>query len=524
MATTEGAALGDWDMFCERIAPELKKLDVARDSIDLVKAELFMAAISFVDNRRRDEEARTVGSLEREFADLAALPTSRLGQRLTILSDFELAAFFGAMPGAAVELSIDGGGDHRRLLPETGDLATAAFKTLTRLGDDGVRASGLVYRRRTETIADRIPADAPVDKLARFIAGLVDIVVAGGDGDDRKQRRIRSIMNMLLTIGSLGSATVHKAITERFSFIPDLHGKAALVEEIAPLCLEDAKTAGIPAHALATAVFHGFLKHSPASERRAVLTLFARVFPEAFARFASFLAARFEIQYRLQDAARGARRDAGRWNGAHAGWKLIDEVLETVWPDAGKKLNFRQRDAVFAIVEAIMEFVDGGRRDQTKAAKRRRLVDGVLETDNVANVANVSVNREHITMLAALRSAIHKLDVVLGVLNRGALFELEPISCTNPDARTEPEELRRTIAALQLWRRKLDEKRDLGQYERATSAEPNATGTRIALPRMPQVKAEGLAEDEVAIGKIVAAARTLMPHVPDRPPLNSSSR
>jgi hypothetical protein len=523
VATTEESAVGDWDMFCERIAPELKKLDVARDSIDLVKAELFMAAISFVDNRRRDEEARTVGSLEREFADLAALPASRLGQRLTILGNFELAVFFGVMPGAAVELSIDGG-DHRRLLPETGNLATAAFKTLTRLGDDGVRASGLVYRRRAETIADRIPADAPVDKLSRFIAGLVDIVVAGGDGDDRKQRRIRSIMNMLLTIGSLGSATVHTAITERFSSISDLHGKVTLVAEIAPLCLEEAKTAGIPAHALATAVFHGFLEYSPALERRGILTLFARVFPEAFARFASFLAARFEIQYRLQDAARAARRDAGRWNGAHAGWNLIEEVLEAVWPDAGKKLNFRQRDAVFAIVEAIIGFVDGGRRDQTRAAKRTRLVDGVVETDNVANVANVSVNREHVAVMASLRSGIHKLDVVLGVLNRGALFELESVSRMNPDAGTRPEELPRTIAALQLWRRKLDEKRDLGQYERATSDEPNATGARIALPRMPQVKAEGLAEDDVAIGKIVAAARTLMPHVPDRPPLNSSSR
>jgi hypothetical protein len=77
MAATKETASGDWDMFCERIAPELKKLDVARDSVGMVNAELFMAAMTFVDNRRLDEEARTVGSLERELADLASLPASR---------------------------------------------------------------------------------------------------------------------------------------------------------------------------------------------------------------------------------------------------------------------------------------------------------------------------------------------------------------------------------------------------------------------------------------------------------------
>jgi len=126
-------------------------------------------------------------------------------------------------------------------------------------------------------------------------------------------------------------------------------------------------------------------------------------------------------------------------------------------------------------------------------------------------MANVFVNREHVAMLASLRSAIHKLDIVLGVLDRRALFELEPVYRTNPDARTELEELRRTIAALQLWRRELIHKRQRGEYERAAQSEPRATGARIVLPRMPQVGAEALTVDEAAIRKIVAAAQALMP-------------
>lgn len=44
MAVTEEALAGDWDMFCERIEPEPRKLGLAHDSIDGVKAELFLAA------------------------------------------------------------------------------------------------------------------------------------------------------------------------------------------------------------------------------------------------------------------------------------------------------------------------------------------------------------------------------------------------------------------------------------------------------------------------------------------------
>jgi hypothetical protein len=497
------------------IAPWLSVLGLfSGDVVD----ELAVAMVDFLHDRKLDAGSHTAGHVKRVLLELAS--GSRMDAKLTVMDEFELGVFFGELPGASVELSIDDGERHRRVLSEDNVLFSTAFKTLTRLGDDGVPSAGLVYRRRAETIADRIPPDASPGELADFIAGLSTIVLEGSETRARKSRRIGLIVDRLVAVGSLGNASVSSALEMHFAGL-DLTGQAALAGEIAHLCLDDADAAGGLPHALARFVFDEFLDNVAPSERRSLLRLFARCFPDALAGFAGVLAEQIDCQYRLEDDARSARRDARRWHEAHAGWKLIDGVLEIVWPDPGKGMGPRQRDAVAEIVRSILAFFGDGdplEPAEARAAKRgsrnrRQMTDIGLESAVVANIANVSVNGEHVAVLAALRSAIHKLDVVLRVLDRRALFELEPNASTDCEVRTELDKLRRTIGALQLWRRELTHKRQRGEYERDALSEPRVIGARIPLPRMPQVKAEGLAGNEAAIRKVVAAAHVLIPHI-----------
>ncbi|MEX4008483.1 hypothetical protein [Neoaquamicrobium sediminum] len=498
----------------DEIAPWLRVLGLfPGDVVD----ELAAAMVDFLHCRKLDAGSHTAGTVKRVLLELAT--DSRIDAKLTIMDEFVLGAFFGEVPGASIELSIGGGGQHRRLLPEGEAPFAATFKTLSRLGDDGIPSTGVVYRRRAETLADRIPPDASPGDLAGFVAGLATIVLEGAGTSARKTRRIGSIADRLVAVGSPGDTSVSSALGSHFAGL-DLPGQAAFIGEIAPPCLEDAAAKGL-SDALVRLIFQELLDHVASSERRALLRLFARFFPDALTGFAGLLAERVELQYRLENDARSARRDARRWHEAHAGWKLIDAVLEIVWPDPGKGMGRRERAAGVEIVRAMMAFFGGGDQaddDGDKAAKRgsrirRQVTDEGLQSAYVANVANVSVNREHVDVLASLRSVIHKLDIVLGVLDRRALFELEPNSSSDPAVRKELDELRCAIGALQLWRRELTYKRQRGEYERDASSEPRATGARVVLPRMPQVKAEGMAENETAIRKIVAAAQVLVPDI-----------
>ncbi|TWG49857.1 hypothetical protein L610_003900000050 [Aminobacter sp. J44] len=499
----------------DEIVPWLRVLGLfPGDVVD----ELAAAMVDFLHCRKLDAGSHTAGTVKRVLLELAT--ESRIDAKLTIMDEFVLGAFFGEVPGASIELSIDGDGQHRRLLPEGEARFAATFKTLSRLGDNGIPSTGVVYRRRAETLADRIPPDASPGDLAGFVAALATIVLEGAGTPVRKTRRIGLIADRLVAVGSLGNISVSSALGSHFAGL-DLPGQVAFIGEIASFCLEDADVAGELSHALVRLIFEESLDHVALSERRVVLKLFARFFPDALTGFARGLTERVGRQYRLENDARSARRDARRWHEAHAGWKLIDAVLEIVWPDPGKGMGPRQRAAAVEIVRAMIAFFGGGDQaegEEEKAAIRgsrirRQVTDEGLESADVANVANVSVNREHVDVLASLRSAIHKLDIVLGVLDRRALFELEPNSSSDHAVRKELDELRRAIGALQLWRRELTYKRQRGEYERDASSEPRATGARIALPRMPQVKAEGLAENETAIRKIIAAAQVLVPNI-----------
>lgn len=529
MAAADLIPGNSWDEFCEDIEPHLKVLDVLPGN---VKAELFAATGTFLDNRSLDEKACTVGHLRQELLDLASLSAPRLELRLAALTGFELAAFFSEMPGAAIKLSIKSGDGrngkrHARLLPEKRSLFGAAFKTLTRLGDNDAAPTGLVYRRHADTIADHVLASASIEDLSRLVAGLAGLIVEGAEPDERKERRIGWIANRLLLAGSLGSGAIYSALVIRFrEFV--LAEKAAFVAEIALPCLEDAEVAGGAASALAKLILEEFLKYAPASERRSILILLARTSPDAFAEFAQLLADRLKAQYRLeakpQDGEENAkwsgRLDARRWYEAHAGWKLIDDVLDVIWPTERYEPDRKQRVAITAIVQHIIVFADEGFAGKTKTPGKagggdgRRLIRAAGDNEQAVTTANRTANSEHVKKLIALRSGIQKLDIVLGILDRRALFELEPKSRSCPQAAQELGELWPTIDALQLWRCQLEDKREFGDYERVNFSEPRATGARIQIPRMPQVKSRTLAGDEAAIAKIITAAQPLLARKP----------
>lgn len=518
-ADAESFPKGNLDTFREAIEHHLSILGLSTDN---VIADLFVATQNFRRNRELDERSSTAGHLKRRLLDLAALSGHRVERHLAALEDFERAPFFGLMPGSAVELSIDGSADNARLLPNDGSLLGSAFKTLTRLGDNELAPTGLVYRRRTYGIADQLPFDASVNDLSSFLTGLARIVAESATSAEQRDRRIRSIAERLLVAGSLGCAIIYSALSDRFSG-GAIDEQIVLLEEITPLCLQEVQSPGGEARTLGTLIFHEFVEQAPASDQKQILILFAKSFPNALLEFARVLAEQIDTQYRVAASPRSSRRDARRWHEAHAGWKLIDEVLDAVWPSSRREPRKDERNAIFDIVQQIMAFADegvprrphrGGEKEPVRERKnpgRKRLIGEVRERDGVPNAGNFMVNQDHVETLIGLRAGIGKLDVVLGMLDRKALFELEPKSRTEPAAARELDDLRRSIAALQLWRRELAHKRERGEYERVKLTEPRAVGTRVTLPRMPQVKGETLAQNDAAVQKIIAAAQVLRP-------------
>lgn len=487
-------------------------------STDRVIADLVLAARNFIRNREFDERSETAGHLKQDLLDLAGRTGPRLEGWLNGKKDFQLAPFFGAMPGASIELSIDGK-DHVRLLPDDERLFAASVKTLTRVGDDGVASTGLVHRRRVAGLGEQIPHDAPLDEMAQLLSGLVRIAPASGAMRRRYDHLFAIIAGPLLVVGSLGSVTIFRALLEQLSEVT-ADERIAVLEEITPLCLrdiEDVSAGG--AHALACQILQQIADQATATERRQILHLFARIFPEALAGFARVLAGRIDPHYRLEQSPRSGRRDARRWHEAHAGWKLIDEVLDAVSTTNRREPEAQEREVVASIVWQIIAFAN---EIQPPAKPPTRRLTGPVRGDKggriraagddvrVPNVGSHMVNEDHVKQLIGLRNAISKIDVVLGILDRKALFDLEPRSLVDADARCELADLRQNIDALQLWRRELEQVRERGEYERVQPTEPRPAGARVAVPRMPQVKAEALAAgDEAAIAKIVAAAQIL---------------
>lgn len=501
--------------FRENIEPHLSFLHI---STDRVIADLVLATRNFIRNRELDERSETAGHLKRDLLDLADRTGSGLERWLTERKDFQLALFFGAMPGASIELSIDGE-DHVRLLSDDDRLVAASVKSLTRVGDDGMASTGLVHRRRVAGLGEQIPHDAPIDEMARLLSGLARIAPESGAMRHRHDHLFAMIAGPLLVAGSLGSAAIFRALLEQLSEAA-AGERIAVLEEIIPLCLrdiEDVSASG--AHALACQIVQAIADQAAATERRQMLLLFARIFPEALAGFARVLAWRIDPHYRLEQSPRSGRRDARRWHEAHAGWKLIDEVLDAVSTTKRNGPGSQERKAITSIVWEIIAFANGIRPPAEPPARRRTgsvrgdkggRIRAVGDDERVPNVGNHMVNEDHVKQLIRLRNAIGNIDVVLGILDRKALFDLEPRSFADPDARCELADLRQSIAALQLWRRELEHVRERGEYERVQLTEPRATGARVAVPRMPQVKAEALAiGDEAAIAKIIAAAQVL---------------
>lgn len=492
-------------------------LSVAGISTDRITVDLVLAARNFIRNRELDDGSETAGHLKRDLLDLAGRTGPKLERWLSERKDFQLALFFGAMPGASIELSIDGK-NHVRLLPDDASLVAASVKTLTRVGDDGVAPTGFVRRRRVAGLGERIPHDTPIDEMARFLSGLARIAPASGAMSHRHNHLFAMIAGPLLVAGSLGSETIFRALLEQLSGAA-FDERIAVLEEIAPLCLrdiEDVSAGG--AHALARYILQEIADQATATERRQALLLFARIFPEALADFARVLAGRIDQHYRLEQSPRLGRLDARRWHEAHAGWKLIDEVLDAISETNGKEPGQRERKAVTSIVWEIIAFANEIRPPEEPPRRgtgpvredKRGRISAAGDDHTVPNVGNHMVNEDHVKQLIGLRNAIGKIDVVLGILDRKALFDLEPRSVADADARREVGDLRQNIDALQVWRRALEQVREQGDYERGRPTEPRATGARVAVPRMPQVKAEALAAgDETAIAKIVAAAQVL---------------
>lgn len=315
----------DWNSELER---NLAILDVrARDAI----CDLELAVWNFLRNRSLAERSKRAGHLKNELADLAKLSGNAVALRFGRLDSFELDPFFGIMPGASIELSIDNKA-HLRLLPDDDALLAASVKTQVRHGDNGIAPTGLLYLRRSTGIAGRILKNASMDELARFLMGLAGIGAEPDIPMHRREQLLLLVGRHLLVAGSLGSSMLFRALDDELA-TATFDEKLALLDDIVLLCLQDVEDMTGSAHALASVIFAKVADWALPAERKRILLLYSQLFSREFADFASVLSKRVDTQYRLEESVRSGRRDARRWHEAHAGWLLIDEVLRPKrWP------------------------------------------------------------------------------------------------------------------------------------------------------------------------------------------------
>lgn len=458
--------------------------------------DLEVAAIRFRQNRRLDDAARTDRDLVEELKDFAKRSDAEMTKRLTQLPAAVVDALCGVFPGHRLEVVQSGTSDSEgnprgHLLPDDDDLLAETLKNLWRSPAKG-SGRGLAILRRTEQIAECIPVSVTSRMLCDLIGKIVDVIEASALGKFQIPASLISLSEPFLRAGSKGSPILHQAAVNLYREAVADQTLGAVMRETLPLIIQDLDTwiegvDGVAREVCIRAITR-VLDEVSTADRRRVLQAIQALDPQAFRAFCQRLTGAISQQYGGEGDQRGKERNSRRWSEAHAGWHLIVDVLETAWPPEFGSLDNRSKPAVIELIQATIDFADPS-LPVGSGIKDRVPKDAITtsEREDVHNRANAAVNAEHVSDIASMRLAVFELNATMATLDRELVWTIERIPNPDPAMKERAQHLRRTVEALQTWRRELTRRLRQGDYQKGAAGRKRkrATGPKIEIPVVP---------------------------------------
>lgn len=471
------------------------------DNVPILRHEAILndleaAAIRFRQNRRLDDAARTDRDLVEELKDFAKRSDTEMTIRLALLPATVVDALCGVFPGHRLQVvpyrvSDQGSSSGGYLLPDDDALLTETLKNLWRSPADGP-GRGQVMLRRTERIAECIPVSATSGMLCHLIGKIVDAIEASASCKLQIHANLTCLSEPFLRAGSKGSPILHQAAVNLYREAAADQTLGAVMRETLPLIIQDMDTwiegvDGVAREVCIRAITR-LLDEVSTADRRRVLQAIQGLDTQAFRACCQRLTGAISLQYGGEGEQRGKERDTRRWSEAHAGWHLIVEVLETAWPPELGSLDNRSKPAVIELIQATMDFADPS-LPVGSGIKDRVPKDAITtsEREDVHNRANAAVNAEHVSDIASMRLAVFELNSIMAALDRELLWKTERISNPDPAEKERAQHLRRTVEALQTWRRELTRRLRQGDYLKGAAGRKRkrATGPKIEIPVVP---------------------------------------
>lgn len=508
----------DLDHFHSFVKPACRHLglDPARTEADLLE-------ISERYSRLRMEEVNVarVSTVVQQLGDIHDAPMDkRWPRRFDGLDPWTVLALVGGFPVASTTLS-EACFDHER----PGALETAGRRRYVPAANDDIErqemkravdesASGFVVRRRLPGFFEFLCIHATAANLSAMMAGMGHAIRCSDISEDEKHDLAQRLASRVLAVSRMvdGQSVIAyerawQSASDRTALVLEfMEGQVGkMVDEVRPVAGERTDAARFFAELL-----EGFFKEIDQGLQKAGLLALARANDAGFRVALGEIKLRLERQYDKETNPTGLGRRMTRDYSAHAGWRLITEVLDVAWPSNNGPLGAVAREPVSNLVEVT--FNRGEALFETSSR-------GTLRQDVAANIQASGIgngggneerafNADHLKEIANLRNATWQLDRVLAELNRRLFATREAREACGQPLDVDIDRLESTILALRAWRRGLNIRLHRGSYDRKRRDDA------ISFPVFPQMKAD--VADDVREEKIVAKARPLIDEIQAR--------
>ncbi|MFC6448355.1 hypothetical protein [Shinella zoogloeoides] len=485
--------------------------------LDTQPTENALLAIAERYSLRRFDELHVVpvSKVLEQLGDLEKAPIDkRWPRRFDGLEDWTLGAIAGAYPVASMtltELPFDAAGSGIVQVPGDGRFVASGDEDiegqeLKRAIDES--ASGFVARRRQQGFFEILCVYSTTEALGLMMAAMVRAIRSQALAPEEELHLIERLGRKVFALSAYVDRDSVSTFLQAFgqsSRKTDLF-QQFLATQVGKI-VEDAErlveTRGDVARFFAESIEDFFRTVKP-THQKAVLLQLANVNETGFRGAVKHLKALLEQQFDKVGNPNGLGRRITRDYSPHAGWLLIIEVLDKVWPAHRGALNKGEQEPVANLVMATFRygevlFNSDRKRAVNPDAARRSSSSGI---GNTGGSASRDYNPAHLKEIASLRHAILQLDQTVSRLN-SRLVEARNLDRGGEQLNRERVDvLEATVLALRTWRRSLHWRLYRGQYDRSKRE------GYLKVPKFPQLKAS-LAEsarDE----RIVASATALI--------------
>ena len=475
--------------------------------VKVITAILMTIALDFLSNRKQDDLSWTDHNLVSELEHLEHCSSDEIGKRMRHLPKQVVDALCGLFPGHRYELETynpadDGeldrrGSENIEVQAENGGeisrprylqhddhaLRAATVKNLSRN-----ETEGLLKLRQVEPVFS-IPDNVTTEELSSLVTRIITTVFA--TENDRKSKNImlfRFIEPFIFYDNHENKKFYDTVLNSLICASTDPDWRQ-LVREFITCSLHDLddqteSTSGCARRVTIISITR-LLDQASLPVRRAILSILASTYPAEFRGSVTRLIDMISCQYGGGVRQRGKARETRRWSMPHAAWKLIVDALDAIWPPYLGPFDRYSKPAVMDILEATLSYADPSLPKDSQIRDHIPKDEIVTsEREGVHNLPNASINPEHVSQIASIRLAIFDLNGIMQKLDRELLYEIEPRQESDEATRQEAQELRRTLEALQTWRRELEERLRQGDYQKGAIGRDRAraSGPRIDVP------------------------------------------